>query len=174
MKPLDQPSNSALYVQGPVLGAQTGAAIPAGYQGEIKSGTDTSSRSQSSPVAATWYFWTTNGQLTLEPGVWRIEATGLIALTGTWNGSTVWPWTAMRLQNTTNATTIKQSMCGLGFGIANYINNFCTVIDTVALTATSVIQLQHSWNWWASGGSVSTLESRNDIFPQIIKAVRIN
>jgi hypothetical protein len=34
-EPLDQPSNSALYVQGPVLGAQTGAAIPAGYQGEI-------------------------------------------------------------------------------------------------------------------------------------------
>ena len=32
--PLDQPSNSALYVQGPVLGAQTGAAIPAGYQME--------------------------------------------------------------------------------------------------------------------------------------------
>jgi hypothetical protein len=32
--PLDQPSNSALYVQGPVLGAQTGAAIPAGYLGQ--------------------------------------------------------------------------------------------------------------------------------------------
>ena len=34
--PLDQPSNSALYVQGPVLGAQTGAAIPAGYVGQTQ------------------------------------------------------------------------------------------------------------------------------------------
>ena len=32
--PLDQPSNSALYVQGPVKAAETGASIPAGYQME--------------------------------------------------------------------------------------------------------------------------------------------
>jgi hypothetical protein len=153
--------------------AGSGEALPSGSIGEIKSGTDTTSRSQSSPVAGTWYFFTANGQLTLEPGVWRIEASGLISITGTWNGSTVWPWTAMRLQNTTNATTIKQSMCGLGFGIPNYINNFSTVSDTITLTTTSVIQLQHSWNWWASGGSVSDLTTRNDIFSQTIKAVRI-
>ena len=29
------PSNSALYVQGPVLGAQTGASIASGYVGEV-------------------------------------------------------------------------------------------------------------------------------------------
>jgi hypothetical protein len=35
-EPLDQPSNSALYVQGPVKAAETGAAISAGYVGEVK------------------------------------------------------------------------------------------------------------------------------------------
>jgi len=33
LEPLDQPSNSALYVEGPVKAAATGAAIPAGYLG---------------------------------------------------------------------------------------------------------------------------------------------
>jgi hypothetical protein len=36
LSPLDQQSNSALYVQGPVKAAATGAAIPAGYVGEVK------------------------------------------------------------------------------------------------------------------------------------------
>jgi len=45
LTPLDQPSNSALYVQGPVLGAQTGAAIPSGYLGKSEFGGGTGSGS---------------------------------------------------------------------------------------------------------------------------------
>jgi hypothetical protein len=41
LEPLDQPSNSALYVQGPVKAAETGTASAAGYQGEEVSGTST-------------------------------------------------------------------------------------------------------------------------------------
>ncbi|NBO27602.1 MAG: hypothetical protein EBU96_12595, partial [Actinobacteria bacterium] len=67
--PLDQPSNSALYVQGPVLGSQTGAAIGSGYVGEVKSS-----------VISTWtnlpgsaqYFDAAN--ITLTPGVWLVTA----------------------------------------------------------------------------------------------------
>jgi hypothetical protein len=72
IEPLDQPSNSALYVQGPVLGAQTGAAIPAGYQGEVASVTDTSIRTQVSPTTSgTWYTpWA--GTLTLTTGNWNV------------------------------------------------------------------------------------------------------
>jgi hypothetical protein len=63
--PLDQPSNSALYVQGPVLGAATGAAIPAGYQGETYN---------NNSIADYNAGLNTYASLTLNPGVWTIFA----------------------------------------------------------------------------------------------------
>jgi len=51
--PLDNDSNSALYVQGPVKGSGTGTAIPAGYVGEVIA-TGTYSRSFSSQVGGAW------------------------------------------------------------------------------------------------------------------------
>jgi hypothetical protein len=68
--PLDQPSNSALYVQGPVLGAQTGAAIPAGYVGEEILA------EQNSFVTTGLANNSTTGFLTisLTPGVWLISS----------------------------------------------------------------------------------------------------
>jgi hypothetical protein len=66
--PLNQPSNSALYVQGPVLGSQTGAAIPAGYVGESKqaraSGCGTNSATNDGAT------------ITITPGIWRVTANG--------------------------------------------------------------------------------------------------
>ncbi len=70
LKPLDQPSNSALYVQGPVKAAETGATISAGYLGqEIRS------------VVTSFTNFPTSGQygdatsVSLTPGVWDISAT---------------------------------------------------------------------------------------------------
>ena len=68
LEPLDQPSNSALYVQGPVLGAQTGAAIPTSYVGESKqaraSGCGTNSATNDGAT------------ITITPGIWRVTANG--------------------------------------------------------------------------------------------------
>jgi len=65
--PLDQPSNSALYVQGPVLGANTGAAISAGYVGEKLDFTTASISATTTGITAN-----TTALTTLTPGVWMI------------------------------------------------------------------------------------------------------
>lgn len=61
--PLDQPSNSALYVQGPVKAAGTGNAIPAGYVGESKS-------ANIATTNITGSVYNNLQTLTLTPGVW--------------------------------------------------------------------------------------------------------
>jgi hypothetical protein len=67
-EPLDQPSNSALYVQGPVLGARTGAAIPAGYVGEtLTSGVIANTATPN----GTWVMISSG--ITLQPGVWLVS-----------------------------------------------------------------------------------------------------
>jgi hypothetical protein len=76
--PLDQPSNSALYVQGPVLGAQTGAAIPAGYVGEVLKAEDTG---WNNATSASYRLLS----LTLTPGVWDVQSTCNVLRNGaTW------------------------------------------------------------------------------------------
>jgi hypothetical protein len=59
MTPLDQPSNSALYVQGPVKAAATGAAIPAGYVGQkfVGAGSDVT------PANIVWTGFANSGAL---------------------------------------------------------------------------------------------------------------
>jgi hypothetical protein len=76
--PLNQPSNSALYVQGPVLGAQTGAAIPAGYVGEVLKAEDTG---WNNATSASYRLLS----LTLTPGVWDVQSTCNVLRNGaTW------------------------------------------------------------------------------------------
>jgi hypothetical protein len=65
--PLDQPSNSALYVQGPVLGAQTGAAIPSGYVGQWS--TTTLATDKALTATNTYGSLTT---YTVPAGVWQV------------------------------------------------------------------------------------------------------
>lgn len=86
MKPLDQPSNSALYVQGPVLGAQTGATIAAGYVGEKVTWASAPSDYALTTTEADW----TNASITLNPGVWYISAQiSMLATTGATAGNDV-------------------------------------------------------------------------------------
>jgi hypothetical protein len=72
--PLDQPSNSALYVQGPVQASATGAAIPAGFQnnivGTINSGLGV--------IVGSGGSWRTGTGITLTPGIWEIKVMALI------------------------------------------------------------------------------------------------
>lgn len=66
--PLDQPSNSALYVQGPVKASATGDAIPSGYQMEGITRIFSTLTSQSSGG------WKTGTGVTLQPGVYFVDA----------------------------------------------------------------------------------------------------
>ena len=64
-------------MQGPVLGAQTGAAIPAGYVGEKKTvhiGSETNV-----PSSGAWY---NIGNMTLTTGVWTCTLNGLYEQNG--------------------------------------------------------------------------------------------
>ena len=66
VRPLANQSNSALYVQGPVLASQTGAAIPASYVGEVKQTNVTSGITASNTRTAVT-------SIVLTPGVWRVH-----------------------------------------------------------------------------------------------------
>lgn len=70
LEPLDQPSNSALYVQGPVLGSNTGAAIPAGSLGQTITWVTVPTTTSFTTSASDW----TNAFITLQPGVYYISA----------------------------------------------------------------------------------------------------
>jgi hypothetical protein len=74
-EPLDQPSNSALYVQGPVKAAETGAAIPAGYVGEVKQATI--ALTNLTPNA-----YNDLQSVTLTPGVWQCSSQARFARNG--------------------------------------------------------------------------------------------
>jgi hypothetical protein len=94
MKPLDQPSNSALYVEGPVKASATGATIGAGYLAE-------SSSSQGGFTAYSANTPTTMTSLTLQPGVYMLIGQSIFgnnSLTGT-TGS------IMAIGTTTNSFT---------------------------------------------------------------------
>ncbi len=69
--PLDQPSNSALYVEGPVKASATGAAISAGYVGEKK--TVHIGSATNVPSSGAWY---NLGNMTLTTGVWSCTLNG--------------------------------------------------------------------------------------------------
>lgn len=75
LTPIDNASNSALYVQGPVKSAGTGAAIPAGYVGETRHG-----NFSSCPTSGAYANLAT---ITITPGVWQVQATFNIAAPGT-------------------------------------------------------------------------------------------
>ena len=102
LEPLDGKSSSALYVQGPVLGAQTGAAIPSGYVGESKKVTGTIDRS--SGTLAT-YVDVTGVTFTVEAGTWLVCTYGNEFSTNTTTTNTLMRMN-MRIRNVTDSTDV--------------------------------------------------------------------
>jgi hypothetical protein len=93
--PLDQQSNSALYVQGPVKAAATGAAIPAGYVGEVK-------HSATIPGCGTAGQYNDGASVSLTPGIWQVTSQAVLGLTTT---STVTNWIVFTGPTTGNSST---------------------------------------------------------------------
>jgi hypothetical protein len=95
LTPLDQPSNSALYVQGPVKAAATGAAIPAGYVGEVK-------HSATTPGCGFALQYNDGASVSLTPGIWQVTSQAVLGLTTT---STVNNWIVFTGPTTGNIAT---------------------------------------------------------------------
>jgi hypothetical protein len=95
LSPLDQQSNSALYVQGPVKAAATGAAIPAGYVGEVK-------HSATIPGCGTAGQYNDGASVSLTPGIWQVTSQAVLGLTTT---STVTNWIVFTGPTTGNSST---------------------------------------------------------------------
>ena len=95
IEPLDNASNSALYVQGPVKAAATGAAIPDGYAGNV--------RSFRSLGCGTNVTYNAGASLTIQPGVWKVYGTATI-----WGGGTITDFLAF-ISPTPASSTWRQS-----------------------------------------------------------------
>ena len=170
ISPLDQPSNSALYVQGPVKAAATGAAIPAGYQGEVIQSVSTSNVSHSSPVSGTYYGPAGVPSVTLTPGVWAITAQSLLEYVATASATTI--ATRLQLWNVTDSASIVsgailQRTETVGGGTI-------TLQSVVNITANKVYKLEFGYLNWSGSSTVSTINSRGDQGSVFIRAVRLN
>ena len=130
--PLDQPSNSALYVQGPVLGAQTGAAIPAGYVFEQTSSnpgiTITNNVAGIQNITS----------FTLNPGVWMVEANCVFRSNGS-TATTVWNFAAAMIADANNSTagTDDMSYSYAFFGHINVASQYSPIFIKRYINVTS-------------------------------------
>jgi hypothetical protein len=155
VEPLDQPSNSALYVQGPVLGAQTGAAIPAGYQGETLTA---SPASAVTPGASAAYKTVTS--ITLQPGIYWIRGTVDFSNISSTGGN--YFETSLATTADTRGSIESRNMFGfLGSG------SYFLTPQYVTVTSATTYHLIMRFDYTLLGTSTYTTNS-------IIRAVRIN
>jgi hypothetical protein len=174
-EPLDQPSNSALYVQGPVLGAQTGAAIPAGYLGETVTGSTFSVYNASSTLGTMSDI--TGLSISLSPGVWKI--TGKVGILETcWTSGGDLGYTSIALR--TGSTTVEKVSIGswgnpasTTFYPAKCLYNGGTVSYIVSPTTTTSYKLSVTSEAW-SGTPAFTTTVRSDVLGSTIFATRLN
>ena len=175
LTPLDQPSNSALYVQGPVKAAETGAAIPEGYVNEFATReiTDTSLRQQSTPTVATWYYpWT--GELTLPAGNWNL-CYSVVAQHGQ-TGSTSYADIQTRIQNKTDDTTVIldfHSPAGTPGNITGSIRQSASC-KPIAITSSKTFRVGIKYTNGSGTPTVSNLYLRGDLNTSRLYAIRLN
>lgn len=116
IQPLDQPTNSALYVQGPVLGAQTGAAIPAGYLGQTQLCSGSRGFVNNTNGAAGWSLNSSvSAGCTLTPGIYLVRWSFYLAAT---SGTSTGQKTAVLTTDSTDgwSPTSNLSQGNLAFG----------------------------------------------------------
>jgi hypothetical protein len=149
--PLDQPSNSALYVQGPVLGAQTGAAIPAGYQGEEVSGTSTAGTG------------TNCAAITVNPGQWILYGTAYATISAI-SGSVFFD------------SEIDDSSGSFSAGTGSFVRTIYNVNNDILLSSTRIVRTTTTRTYYLNcrvigigGGGATKTNSTS-----VLKAVRLN
>jgi len=173
--PLDQPSNSALYVQGPVKASETGDAIPTGYQNEwsTRSISDTSMRSQSSPTVNTKYYpWT--GELTLPTGNWQICYRIMTQLDQNSSSTTVGRITA-GIENKTDSTELfsQDVFATKGSTVTTLAGNLSSC-ENVAISSSKIFRVFIKYQNDAGTPTVNTIYLRNDLNTGKLWATRLN
>lgn len=106
--PIDNNANSALYVQGPVKAAGTGTAIPAGYVGEIKEISTTTSVFGVPSAAYNINYAPWSSTLELNAGVWSICYQGQVEVSQT--ASTSYSTATSFVENITDATVLMDQL----------------------------------------------------------------
>jgi hypothetical protein len=152
IEPLDNASNSALYVQGPVKAAGTGTAIPAGYQFEELTGTSVANFSM---ISGNSYKL---AQITLQPGLYLLEGRAYLS-----NNATI---SVFRLDISTNNGSVLSTFESGSDG-ANGANNARSLIRFFRVTSAQTYYLNGYVIW--SGTFVNFIGS--DSF---LKAYRLN
>ena len=83
LTPLDQPSNSALYVQGPVKAAATGSDVTSDYQGYIAGTLRSATKGKTYSARSTTLITTSTGttaSINLNPGIYWCSANSTIGI----------------------------------------------------------------------------------------------
>ena len=114
LTPLDQPSNSALYVEGPVKASATGAAIGSGYVFEQTSSNPGITITNN--VAAVQNITS----FTLNPGVWMVEANCAFR-SNTTTATTTWNFAAAMIADANNSTAGTDDM-SYSYAFLGHIN----------------------------------------------------
>jgi len=173
--PLNQPSNSALYVEGPVKASATGAAIPAGYVGETISATTSSSYTASTTLGT--FSDITGLSITLTPGVWRIVGKVGIAQ-GCWISGGALAYSSLAIR--TGSTTVEKvsfltygDPAGATFSPSKCDTNGGSISYIVSPTTSTTYKLSVAGEAWA-GTPVYSLDVRSDVVASNIIAVRLN
>jgi hypothetical protein len=176
--PLDQPSNSALYVQGPVQAAATGAAIPEGYVNEFstRSISDTTLRQQTSPAVNIFYYpWTST--LTLPAGNWMLCYKALIEVNQTVSSGNI-AYVKMHIQNQTDSTEVMTN-ASLGQLLQTpYVLEYLWVpvsqCKPIAITSSKTFRMGIGYGNNTGIASVNALKIRGDINQTELYAIRLN
>jgi hypothetical protein len=132
--PLNQPSNSALYVQGPVLSGQTGSVLPVGYIGEI-----ITSASSATGTFANGVVTQNVGTLTLTPGTWLVSAGIEFGVTNSYNSNAI-------SISATSATMDGTSTTQPQAGVAGAYTSFGSIFKIIRVnTNTTVYAVTRTW-----------------------------
>ena len=180
LTPLDQPSNSALYVQGPVLGAQTGAAIPSGYVGEeIK---NSSAITQTGTTTADTEINVTNGSITLGVGVWELEYSADVGVIRS-PASTANAWGRVRILEGSNNISGMESFFGASNNASSTFEHYSTASKRKRIEITSGTKTYQMKLTCSASNTVATCYVINgaltgtitgDDAASYIRAVRVN
>jgi hypothetical protein len=169
--PLDQPSNSALYVEGPVKASATGAAIPAGYQGQVI----TTASAIATTASTTSEADVTNASITLTPGVWQIFSSVTAQYTsGTTSGNsgflmvTVTDSANTHIGNTERIVYANTRATG---SISNYTSLAASTVVSIASNTTYKLRQKRTDSSGTGSGGVEVSSSNYD---STFYAIRLN
>lgn len=162
------------YIQGnnEIQGSNDGVAPAAGYVGEVKTSTKTTISETAPGVSGTWY--ASGVSLTLEPGVWAINASGIAATyySAYTNGGTE-TFIAICTGTTASPTIVTVAACAVPPRIAEVVGVTYGCLATISVSSTTTYYLYYRRVTTGTNTVATTgINARTDV-PMRLEAVRI-